>query len=198
MRRRSTFRSFAPADRLSAIAPLPFVATTAVLVLLVLFTPVLLSTGPSPILAQGQLTIDRLPSGNWTKFYVMALDPHAIRYASIALAVGTGFAWNGSCPTSVQSWSSAQENETLGLGTSTGSDPVVVNATAVYQASTGPVVYAGEYAFHVLDGPGSVPQLLMVPCTATTPGASVPSSAVAIASLPVTIQLVNYGSGGVP
>ncbi len=191
-------RSKSPADPLGRYAPAPFVAASAVLVLLIVFTPVLLSTGPSPLLTQGELTIDRVAGQNWTKFWVMPLDPHAVLYRSITLAVGTGFSWNGTCPTSPLSWSTTSDTQTHALSVNTTADPVVVNATAVYAMGAGRTVYAGEYAFDVVNPGGPSPTMLMVPCTSATPGATVPEPSVAVTNASITFGLVNYGSGGVP
>ncbi len=185
-------------ERLTRIAPLPFVAVAAILVALLLFTPVLLSTGPSAYLAQGELTVDRLPSVNWTKFYVTALDPHAVRYSSIDLRVGSGFSWNGACPTGTLTWTSLADTQAMSLLANTTANPVVVNATAVYSSADGPVVYAGVFAFNVLDPTGPAPVLQMVACTSSTPGISVPSPSIDVASLPISLSLFNYGSGGPP
>ncbi len=185
-------------ERLARIAPLPFVAVAAILIALIVFTPVLLYSGPSPFLAQGELAVDTLPGSNWTKFYVLPLDPQEVRYDSVELHVGSGFAWTGSCPAAVPSWSNVSDSNTLVVSENSTGNPVLVWAEAVYSASTGPVIYAGEFAFQVMDPAGPNPQLLMVPCTTVTPGAAVPSSSVPVGDLPVFLPLVDYGSGGPP
>lgn len=196
-------RSSAPdaprkAGRLSRLAPIPFVAVSAILVTLVVFTPVLLSNGPSPLLTRGELTVDGLPHGNWTAFYVWAFDSHAVRYRSVTVALGTGFLWNGTCPTSGLTWATVSATQVLVASTNTTTMPVVVNATAVYPGPNGPVIYAGEFAFDLMGASGQNPVLSMTACTQATPGVSVPSASVAVASFPVSLALVNYGSGGPP
>lgn len=181
--------------RLARLAPLPFVAVATILVTLIVFTPVLLSTGPSPLLTQGELAVDHLPGANWTKFYVLPLDPQQVRYASIELSVGTGFAWTGNCPASVSNWSNVSDTDVVVVSTNTSADPVLVWAEATYTAPTGPVIYAGEFVFHAMDPSGPNPELLLAPCPAT-PGAVVPAPAVSFGDLPVFLPLVNYGSGG--
>lgn len=185
-------------ERLARLAPLPFVAVATILLTLIVFTPVLLSTDLSPLLTQGELAVDRLSGANWTKFYVLPLDPQEVRYDSIELRVGTGFAWSGSCPAAVPQWTNLSDNDSIVVAANTSSDPVVVWAEASYAAATGPVIYAGEFAFHAMDPSGPNPQLLMVPCSSATPGVTVPSSSVAFGDLPVFLPLVNYGAQGPP
>ncbi len=184
-------------SRLGRVAPLPFVAVSVILVALLLFTPVLLSTGSGIYLAQGELIVYSVPGANWTKFLVQPRDPQQINYTSIELHVGYGFAWNGTCPRTVANWSNTSDANAVALLTNTTHDPVVVSSTAVYSSPDGPVVFAGEFAFHVANVSGPVPTMFIVPCTAVTPGVSAPAS-LPVSQLQITLFLYNYGSGGPP
>lgn len=200
MSRRLTPAGWSRPERLARIAPLPFVATATILVALIVFTPVLISAGPSPLLAQGELAVDGVPGTNWTKFYVLPLDPQAIRYASVQLDLGSGFAWTGTCPApaSVPTWMNASDSNSIVFSRNSSASPLLVYASATYQETTGPVIYAGEFAFGIVNPGGPNPQLLLVPCTSVTPGVTVPAPAIALSDLPVFLALVDYGSGGPP
>jgi hypothetical protein len=184
--------------RLGRVAPLPFVAVSTILVALLLFTPVLLSSGTSVYLAQGQLIVDSVAGANWTKIYVQPLDPHAIRYASIALDLGSGFVWNGSCPSSVTRWTNSSATNQIELYANSTANPLLVYATAVYNDTSGPVVFAGAFALDLQGAPGPAPTLTLAPCVLLTPGVTVPSTSYAFTDLQLTLSLVDFGSGGPP
>lgn len=184
--------------RLARVAPLPFVAVSAILVALLVFTPVLLSSGTSTYLAQGELLVDRVVGANWTKLYVEPLDPQQVRYASIALDLGSGFLWNGSCPSTVTNWTNSTETEAIVLSANSTANPLYVYAAANYSTTDGPVIFAGAFALDVVDAGATGAVLLLAACTRVTPGVTVPTSSVAVADLQVALGLVNFGSGGPP
>jgi hypothetical protein len=193
---RPTGRGAPAASRLGAYAPVPLVGAASILVALIIFTPVLLASGPSPLAVQAELTIYRVVGGSTTQFYVRAVGSE-VAYSEIRLAVGSGFAWSGSCPTSGVSWSYSNGTDLLEENAMTGSTVVVLNATAVYNPSGTMTIYAGELALEIvgLGTPGEA--LSIVPCTSVTPGMSAPGSW-ATANLPLSLDLVDYGSGGPP
>ena len=184
--------------RFGRYAPLPFVTAAVVLIALLVFTPVLFSSGTSILLAQGELIVDAVPSANWTKLYVEPLDTQAVRYDAIALDLGYGFLWNGTCPSSVPNWTNVSETHAIDLSANTTHAPVLVWAEATYAGRDGPVVFAGAFAFN-LEGPaGPNAQLGLAACPLLTPGVSVPESSIAVDDLQLTLSLVNFGSGGPP
>ncbi len=184
-------------SRLARVAPLPFVAVSVILVALLLFTPVLLSTSSGVYLAQGELNVFSVSGANWTKFLVLPRDPQQINYTSISLGLGYGFAWTGSCPGTVTNWTNTSDTNSVALLANTTRNPVVVSSTAVYMSPDGPVVFAGSFAFDVANATGPNPTLFIAPCTSATPGVTAPAS-IAVAQLPITLFLNNYGSGGPP
>ena len=180
--------------RLGAVAPVPFVGTATILVALIVFTPVLLATGPSPLTVQAKLAIYRVVGSPTTWFEVHALGD--VPYARIDVALGTGFHWTGGCPTSGVNWSRTNVTNAIGLDVQANATPVVVNATAVYHQGGSTTVFAVEIAVAVAH-PGAVDESLDFATCPGTPGESVPASW-PVSGLPVAILLVNYGSGGPP
>lgn len=181
--------------RLGTYAPVPFVGTAAILVALIVFTPVLLASGPSALAVLPQLTVYRAPGSSTTNYHVHGTDP-TVPYRWINVSLGTGFVWNGSCPAASAplAWSYADGNNTTGTIVYSEANPVVVNVTAVYLQSSGRTVYAGELAFDLVNQNTSSESLLYVPCRWTPSVSSGGSWAVSLG--PYTFDLVNYGSGG--
>lgn len=184
-------------SRLGRYAPVQFAGPAAILLALIVFTPILLSGGPSALAVQAELTIYRVQGGTSTEFYVHAVSGE-VPYVEIDLAYGTGFAWNaGACPIGGISWNRTIATHLLELGQSTAANPFVVNATAVYSPSGTRTVYAGMLAFDITN-PGMPDETVtIVPCTSTTPGLTAPGSW-PVSQLPLSVFLVNYGSGGPP
>ena len=183
-----------PGGRLGAIAPVPFVGTATILVALIVFTPVLLATGPSSFAVQPVLSVYRATGSSATNFYVHGTDPN-VPYLWVNLSIGAGFSWGGSCPSPLDllRWTYANETNVGGWSLLSGANPAVVNVTVTYTQSSGRTVYAGELAFDLVSQNTSGESLLYVPC-ARTPSVGSGSWAVSLGMLP--IDLVNYGSGG--
>ncbi len=186
----------AVAGRIGAYAPVPFVGASAILVALIVFTPVLLSGEPSPLATQAEIVVYRVTGGPVTDFYVHAVDP-TVPYWQIDVALGTGFTWSGGCPTSGVSWGYHNETDALGLATNSSSGSIVLHARAVYNSTAGSTVYEAEFAFNLTHFGQPDESLSIVPCTSATPGATGPGSW-PVARLPVPLFLVDYGSGGPP
>jgi hypothetical protein len=184
-------------SRLGRYAPIQFVGPAAILVALIVFTPILLTNGPSALAVQAELTIYRVTGGTTTEFYVHAVGSE-VPYAQIDLDYGTNFTWvPGACPTSGIHWTHTNATDLLELGHSTASNPFLVNATAVYAPHGARTVFAGMLAFDITGVGQPDETVTMVPCTSTTPGLSAPTSW-SVSKLPLSLLLVNYGSGGPP
>lgn len=137
----------------SRYAPWPFVGVAILLVILILVTPILLSTGghPAPgVLTEAILVIDRVPGGNVTYFYVVAYG-EAIRYSGIRVGLANDFSWNrGSVNWSGLRWTTFHNaSESVALPFNTTSNPVAVNVSAYYVSAGGNALYVGELAFYV-------------------------------------------------
>ncbi|HXY46870.1 MAG TPA: hypothetical protein VEK13_03095 [Thermoplasmata archaeon] len=142
--------------RWTTYAPWPFVGAAVLLVILILLTPILISTGhPAPgVLTEAILVVDRVPGGNVTNFYVVAYG-EAIRYADIRVGVSGYFPWDkGSVNWTALRWLAFHNaSDSVALGFNTTWNPVAVNVTAYYESSGGNALYGGELAFDV--GPSS-------------------------------------------
>jgi len=178
--------------RLGAVAPVPFVGLAAILVALIVFTPVLLATGPSPLAVRAELTVYRTVGGSTTEFAVHGLDPE-VPYRWLNVSLGTGFSWTGSCPRGALSWNYSNGSYEVVASVLAPQGPVVVNATAIYESGGTRTVYAGELAFEVT-GLGSSGETLRYASCPWTPSVGSGSWQVSRGTLP--IPLVNYGSGG--
>jgi hypothetical protein len=182
-----------PWGRLGAVAPVPFVGTAAILVALIVFTPVLLATGPSALAIQAELVVYRVVGAPMTDFYVHAVGSN-VPYSDVDVGLGTGFTWNGGCPSSGLHWNYTNDTDLLFLRVSTSSMPVVVNVTAVYGQGAGRTVYAAELAFSLVNAGTSSEALAIAGCPWT--GAESPPGSWPVAHLPLSLLLVDYGSGG--
>jgi hypothetical protein len=192
----------APRRRIGDYAPLPLVAVAILLVVLILFTPVLVSTGqPAPgILTQAELIVDRIPGNATTHLYVHGLGTTS-RYAQIWFGLAFGFAWSGSgSPAWGQlNWSSwSNESDVISVNLESTQNPVAVNVTAYYVSPGGTAWYVGVVAFFVGSGPG--PTGIALYSSTETAGLGLPSAPTPVdnSSLPLTILLPLTASGRAP
>ena len=185
-------------DRLSRYAPLPLVAVTVLLVILILITPVLISSGqPGPsLLTQAELVVDRLPGNTTIHFYVHGLGA-TVRYSSIRIGLSSGaFNWTPSKPVVWRSidWS-IWENHSDVVSTSIESieNPIALNITAFYASSSGNAWYGGIVAFYVASSPSGDVLYGASAMSAVVVPASVP---VDNSSLPYPVTLTTVAPGG--
>jgi hypothetical protein len=172
--------------------PIPLVGTTAILVVLIVFTPILFATGPpaaGSFETQGELIVDQSPPGSNTTFYLHAVGP-TVRYSVLSIGLASSFAWTGACPSSGLTWS-VWENLTgkIDAEVGTAANPVAVRATATYTEDGATANYSAELAFDVSSGTLSI---------AVCYGATPPSASQPIASLPLLLLLQNWGAGSPP
>jgi len=183
------------AGRLGAVAPVPFVGLAAILIALIVFTPVLLAGGPSPLAVQAELEVYRTIGSGSTEFDVHGVDP-GIPYQTLNLSLGTGFSWTGSCPGTQLNWTYVNETNEAVVNVLSSATAVVVNVTAVYDQGGTRAVYSGEIAFSIDHLGASNEAILYAACPWTPSVTSTGSWAVSQGSLP--LPLVNYGAGGHP
>ncbi len=183
-------------------APWPLVGVVALLVVLIVLTPVLISDGqPAPgVLTQAELIVDRVSGINVTHFYVRGLAT-TVRYASLLVGVAGNFSWGG---TGTPPWPglhySLRYNDTmvLSLGFSSYLNPVALNISASYASPQGTALYVAEVAFYVGPAASGTGELLYA--ASAFPTVAVPSTPTPVdnASLPLPILLELASSGGAP
>ena len=179
-------------------APWPFVGATALLLVLIVLTPALISLGqPAPgILTQAAFGVDRAPDSSVLNFYVRPLGA-TVRYTGIWAGVDenasdiqstSGGNWTGSGGlnwTRLQFTRFLNSTDVLLLGFNSSANPVAINVTACYTSGSGDELYRGEFAFYSGPSPSANDQLF---AATDTPGITVPSST-AVSDLPYWIPL---------
>ena len=186
--------------RWGAYAPTPFVGAAVLLFVLILLTPVLISSGqPAPgVLTEAELIVDRVAGGSVTHFYLRALG-NTIRYAGIWIGVDENFSWSasGSPPWANLTWTTWwNDTDVISIGFASYGNPVAVNITAYYESPGGTATYIGILAFFVGTSPSGGSSLY---AASSTPGVAVPSStSIDNTSLPLPILLVQGSSAGHP
>ena len=179
-------------------APWPFVGVAVLLVILILVTPILLSTGTHPapgVLTEAILVVDRVPGENLTFFYVLAYG-EAIRYSGVRVGVADDFGWNGgSVNWSGLRWTTYHNvSNTVAVPFNSSSNPVAVNVSAHYLSSAGNALYVGELAFYV----GQSSSGATVYSSSATPGVFAPApTPVSNSTQPFYIILTTAKAGGV-
>lgn len=176
-------------DAVRELFPVPFLGVVLLLIVLILVTPSLLSTGaPSAgsLQTQAELIVDRSLQENVTHLYLRGLG--IVRFASLSIAVATNTSWPvGAAPIYDEIHAG---NLTLSLSVVTPANPVAVNVSATFIDAQGvQVVYVGEYAFYV-SGPTLETVTLLPSETSVGP--------TPLTSLPLTLLLPQAPSPGSP
>jgi hypothetical protein len=191
-----------PPGRLGAYAPWPLVGVVIVLIVLIIFTPQLVSNSRQPtpgILTQAELIVDKTSVNSSIHFYVWALG-ETIRYKSIDIGVASSFNWSGttSVPFARLNWTDWQNgSDVLSMIVTTSANPVALNITAHYVSPEGSEWYVGLVAFYVASS--SPPGSESLYSQSGTSGVVVESPlAVSNDSLPAVILLHSAGSGSAP
>jgi hypothetical protein len=184
-------------SRTAGLFPGPLVGVALLLALLIVLTPVLISNGQpaaGSIFSQAELIVDALPGNSTVHFYVRALSTTA-RYATIDLALATGFNWSGRFPSGTLNWTDWQNaTSVVSISASANESPVAVSVSAQYSANGATAFYVGVLAFDVGTPPGSSTDTLTVESdTAGIAGFSTPLSNL---PLPITLSYVGSGGGG--
>ena len=180
-------------SRLGALFPWPLVGVALLLVALILLTPVLISNGAGPLLAQAELVVDRVAGGNTTNFYLHAVGA-TVRFASVSMAIASGFVWSGGYPTEPLEWTDWQNRtNVLASVLDTIDNPVAVYVSATYTSGGTSTEYVGLFAFAVTSI-GQSGETLNVAVSPATAGVTVPAS-VAVSTLPMAILLQPYSGG---
>jgi hypothetical protein len=187
--------SSGPRRRLRGLFPTPLVGVASILAVLIVLTPVLFESGPplpGSLLAQAELTVDRVSGGNSTTFYIRAVG-EAVRYTAIDIGLATGFVWSGGFPGGRLDWTDwNNQSDVLEASVRTGNGSVAINVTAEYTEGGGTAFYWGVVAFNVSGSIGTG-ETLSIAVSGLTPGVAAPSS-IAVGDLPLSMPLQDIGS----
>ncbi|HXY11985.1 MAG TPA: hypothetical protein VEJ85_00610 [Thermoplasmata archaeon] len=191
-----------PPGRLGTYAPWPLLGIAVLLIVLIIFTPQLVSNTRQPtpgILTQAELVVDKTTSNASIHFYVWALG-ETIRYSSITVGVATEFNWTGmtTAPFGKLNWTSWHNgSEVLSVIFATTENPVALNITVHYVSPEGTAWYVGLFAFYVASTTPTGSEVLY--SQSGTSGVAVESPlTVSNDSLPDVILLHSAGSGSSP
>lgn len=170
-------------------------ALALLLVVLILITPVLFSTGPpaaGSLLAQAELIVDRVAGDNTTHFYIRGFGA-TVRYSQMSIETAGNFTWTGSFPSAPLAWAlEANGTDLLTLVLASTENPIVLNVSALYQVSGSSARYVGEVAFEFATPAGSSGEMLYA--STSTPGLAV-ASTTSVSNLPLILLLVDVGAG---
>ncbi len=187
--------------RMGRYAPWPLVGVTILLVVLILLTPVLISSGqPAPgVLTQAELIVDRIAGVGETHFYIRGLGS-TTRYADIWVGGTSNFRWDGTSPLN---WSALRfstfwnDTNVLSVEFATFAPLIALNITAYYQSPAGDAVYAGELAFLAGPSPSGGGEVLYA--ASATSGVTVSGQIpVDNSTLPLLIVLAHVFPGSLP
>ena len=160
-------------ESLNRYFPAPLVATTLLLVLLILLTPVLVPNGQpaaGTIFTQAELTVDATGTSNLTTFYLHSPESN-VRYAQIEVFAASGFNWSGGFPSSPLNWTSlVNQSDLVAYQFASTANPIALNITILYTTSGSQAYYVGEFAFFVGTSSGS--STLYLFSASPTPGTS--------------------------
>lgn len=171
----------------------PFIGVVVLLVVLILLTPDLFSSGGSSLSTSAQLIVDHsITSGN-TSFYVESIGT-STRYQSISLGLARLLSWPFRGTTSdVVRWNWTNATNMLVLVVTNQTNPVAVNVTVRYTDPSGITTeYVGVYGFEL----NATTQVLEA--VGLLPGASPPPASTPWADLPIFLGLVIKTPSGSP
>lgn len=128
----------------------PFIGVAVLLVIVILLTPNLISSGGGSLQTRAQLIVDRPSLAGNTSFYVESIGT-STRYQSISVGLAALPSWPYAGNISqVRAWNWTNATQALALIDENATNPVAVNVTVKYTDPSGRMtVYVGVYGFHL-------------------------------------------------
>ncbi|MGA7861434.1 MAG: hypothetical protein WCB19_06215 [Thermoplasmata archaeon] len=169
----------------------PFIGVVVLLVLLIILTPNLFSSGSAGLQTRAQLIVERAaPDGN-TSFYVESIGTSTL-YQSIAVGLAPlpGWPYTGTS-SELRGWAWTNATETLALIATSATNPVALNVTVKYTNPSGVTTeYVGVYGFDLNE------TTLRLQSVNLLPGASAPPPSTPLADLPIFLLLAIQTASG--
>ncbi|MFZ0699413.1 MAG: hypothetical protein WAN74_04405 [Thermoplasmata archaeon] len=132
--------------------PTPLVGVAAILLVLIVLTPVLIGTGvpaAGTIFTQAEVIVDYPGSNSTSYFYLHAIGN--VRYANLSIGVAENYDWNTPPPIGSIVWGNwTNGTNMVVIGASYSNNPIAVNVSAYYTtAKEGSAWYVAILAFEV-------------------------------------------------
>jgi len=169
----------------------PFIGVVVLLVVLIILTPNLFSSGGAGLQTRAQLIVERAaPDGN-TTFYVESIGTSTL-YQSITVGLAPLPTWPYTGTSSeLRGWTWTNASEALVLIATSARNPVAINVTVKYANPSGvPTEYVGVYGFDLNE------TTLTLQSVNLLPGASAPPPSTPLADLPIFLLLAIQTASG--
>jgi hypothetical protein len=169
----------------------PFIGVAALLVILIILTPNLFSSGGAGLQTRAQLIVERAAPGGNTSFYVESIGTSTL-YQSIAVGLAPLPTWPyKGVASNVGDWRWTNASESLVLVVNNATNPVAVNVTVKYTDSSGvSTEYVGVYGFYLNA------TTLTLQAVNLLPGAGSPPASTPLADLPIFLLLAIQTTSG--
>jgi hypothetical protein len=128
----------------------PFIGVVVLLILLIILTPDLFSSGAAGLQTQAQLIVENVAPGGNTSFYVESIGTSTLYQSiNVALAPLPSWPYAGSAM-GLRNWTWTNATNTLVLVATNAMNPVAVNVTVKYGGTSGVTTeYVGVYGFYL-------------------------------------------------
>jgi hypothetical protein len=162
----------------------PFIGVVLVLIVLIILTPNLFSTGQAGLQTRAQLIVERAAPGDNTSYYVESIGTSTL-YQSIDIGVALLPTWPYAGTVSqLRNWSWTNTSDSLVESAASAKNPVAVNVTVIYASSSGlRTEYVGIYGF---DSNSTTLTLLAASLLA---GETAPPTSTPFSDLPIFLTL---------
>jgi hypothetical protein len=162
----------------------PFIGVVLVLIVLIILTPNLFTTGQAGLQTRAQLIVERAMPGGNTSYYVESIGTSTL-YQSIAIGVAKLPSWPYTGTGSqVRNWTWTNSSNSLVLIATNAMNPAAVNVTVVYASSTGlRTEYVGVYGFDLNSTTRTLQAISLFP------GETAPPASTSLSNLPIFLTL---------
>lgn len=162
----------------------PFIGVAVLLVVLIILTPNLFSSGSAGLQTRAQLIVERSTIDGNTSFYVESIGTSTLyRAVDVGLAQLPSWPWVGTAH-NISGWNWTNGTNTLVWIVNNATNPLAVNVTVIYTDLSGVTTqYVGVYGFDVDE------TTLTLRAVNLLPGASPPPVSTPLDDLPIFLLL---------